>query len=319
MTNRAIVKTALAAVVIAGTGAVAVANRSNSRPAAVAPSVTATAPSPSPTPVAPRPGTFVAERGARVGVFSARTGGAVRWLTPAYDTIETLGPRLAADGRTVVYAVRRQCGGEVRTVDVRGGASRLLVSSATRTPLWPVLEPGGRRLAYTEATCGRDSRWTLVLRDLATGREQRLPELRPADWRHGRLLTVGFDAQGGHRLSVLDTTGARPRVAATVDPRGCGLGEGTFEPATGRVLFAASCRDGTTALYLVTASGTGAWTRYYDLDTTRDVLSAVTVDYDATGRYVLLEQNLYGGTETAVLGPDGYERLRSGVGSPSWQ
>src|SRR5581483_3611841 len=136
---------------------------------------------------------------------------------------------VSPDGRSVYFAARRGCLGEIESVPVAGGRPRMVTPGVR-----PAVSPDGRKLAFVRqpgagaagACPGPPADDQLVVRDLATGAETVLPSAAHPAQRYPvsqlswspdsrRLLVSAGPAQDneGWQLVVLDPATARSYLA----------------------------------------------------------------------------------------------------------
>ena len=230
--NRRRRRQALAAAVLAlavGAGGASTAYASLGRQAPASPAAGRT-PSATPTGTA-GPG--------RPDIVAVTTKGALVVLDPlSGEARRILGPRgvaggavaVSPDGRTVYFAARHGCLGEIESVPVTGGRPRMITPGAL-----PALSPDGKKLAFARqpgagaaGACDHPpADDQVVVRDLAGGGETVLPSAARQDLRSPvsllswspdsrRLLVSAGPAQDneGWQLIGLDPATARYYLAA---------------------------------------------------------------------------------------------------------
>jgi Tol biopolymer transport system component len=191
------------------------------------PSVTSQ-PSVTPTTGAPRagpPASFVTLVGKRIAVVSTSTGKVLRLLTSANNPNLPGEVVLSEDRQWVYFARVVWCSppglaGLYRVPFAGGPVTRVTHSNLGRF----AVSPDGSKLIYQSFRCPDQTDGDLMLRDLATGTERRLPFARPSlggiAWGpNNRQVAMLLAAPDPGALWVLDTTTGQARQVRMAPPQ----------------------------------------------------------------------------------------------------
>ncbi|HVF18931.1 MAG TPA: hypothetical protein VNA14_01645 [Mycobacteriales bacterium] len=178
---------------LAGSVAIPVAFAPDSSPASTA----ATARS---RPDGAYPAQFVAVEGGRIGLFDTKTGKRVRYLTEVVEGRGASDPSVTPDGMSVVYAHGAgTCEGEIRSVPVAGGPTRVLVNSA-EDPSSPALSKQND-LAYVDSACSGDRGTRIVVQRNPSPSRNNQRVIEAGDPR-STLLGLSWSADGAVLAAV---------------------------------------------------------------------------------------------------------------------
>ena len=278
------------------------------------------------------PATFVAltdpDTGpSAVGVFSSTTGELLRRLTPEAPGGGPSDPLITRGGGAVVYAAGAgSCASEIHRVALDGrSAPEVLVPGRGGPVLQPALAPGGRRIAYVQASCDSGDTQLVVHRYrtdaapvvlLRAGSAEGIHQPR---WSADGRLAFRTTGEGSGLHAVRARAGSPVRSADA--PAGCTWAAADwYTNAQGRqrLLASADCPDGGRWMVLNERLRT-----LRTLATFPDQSGAQAVSVDATGTQAVYQE--HGASVPGAVWRWGFrsggapEQVAVGPSAPSWR
>lgn len=266
------------------------------------------------TAAVPEPPDFVAAPGQgvhAVTVYRSSDGKRLRDLVPlARDLL--LG-QLSPDRRQVYVEDLAGCGRRHSVVSYAGGPLRPAFPGVTSEFL--SVSPAQDRLATITRPavlgqgCGNDKQYTLVIRDLGTGKERRWTEVGKVpgiylEWRPDEQMVAfvryGETGVNSTSIAVLDVGGAGGSASTAVSVRALGVGCELDSPQwtpQGRLAALEKCSDGTQWLDVFGAESYAPLSRTFLVRVHRGGFGVSSLDLDASGQHALLMVHGYGASE----------------------